>query len=58
MVNKDPEFVNVSEFNYQIDSISPAIKAGLPIDDILYDLRGNPRPNPNPTALGAYEFVK
>jgi hypothetical protein len=55
MVNKDPEFVNISELNYQIDSISPAIGKGKDLG-IPFDIRGNTR-SITP-ALGAYEYVK
>ena len=55
MVNKNPEFIDASMWNYQIDSISPAIKMGLDIGipfDILNNYRGST------PALGAYEYVK
>ena len=55
LVNKDPVFIDVSKYNYQIDSISPAIKMGKDIG-IPYDLLGRDR-GPTP-ALGAYEYVK
>jgi hypothetical protein len=51
----DPVFVNPSELNYQIDSISPAIGAGKDLG-IPFDIRGHNRPVT--PALGAYEYVK
>ncbi|MDP1621675.1 MAG: hypothetical protein Q8M08_04970 [Bacteroidales bacterium] len=55
MINKDPRFVDVSKLNYQIDSISPAIKMGKDLG-IPLDIRGNARGNT--PALGAYEYIK
>jgi len=55
LVNKDPEFVDISTLNYQIDSISPAIKMGLPMG-VQLDIRGFDRGTT--PALGAYEYVK
>jgi hypothetical protein len=55
ILNKDPEFVNPSRWNYQIDSISPVIKMGKDLG-IPYDILGNVR-GPTP-ALGAYEYFK
>ena len=56
MVNKDPKFVDTELLNYKIDSISPAIKAGLPLQEIPFDILGHER-GLTP-ALGAYEYVK
>lgn len=55
MVNKDPEFADVSALNYQLDSISPAIGMGIPMG-IQTDIRGFDRGTT--PALGAYEYVK
>lgn len=55
LVNKDPRFVNVSEWNYQIDSISPAIDKGTELG-IPFDIKGITRSNP--PDLGAYEYMK
>jgi hypothetical protein len=55
MVNKDPKFVDVSKLNYQIDSISPAIKTGSQLG-IPFDIRGIDRGDT--PAIGAYEYVK
>jgi hypothetical protein len=56
LINKDPEFVDVYTLNYQIDSISPAIKAGKDLGVPSWDIRGVDR-GATP-ALGAYEYVK
>jgi len=55
MVNKDPKFVDAGKMNYQIDSVSPAIKMGRPLG-IPFDIRGADRGDT--PALGAYEYVK
>ncbi len=55
IINNDPRFVDESAMNYQIDSISPAIKAGKEIG-VPLDIRGNMRGQE--PALGAYEYVK
>lgn len=55
--NKDPKFVN-KEFDYHIDSLSPAIGLGNPaysVDLLQYDLDGVSRNN-CPDA-GVYQFV-
>ena len=52
--NQDPLFVDVQNYDYRIDSLSPAIGKGVPMG-VNEDIRGNPRPS-NP-ALGAYEFI-
>ncbi|MEI6433518.1 MAG: choice-of-anchor Q domain-containing protein [Bacteroidota bacterium] len=53
--NKDPRFVKVQEWNYQIDSISPAIDQGADMG-VPFDIRGFARSSP--PDLGAYEYVK
>ncbi len=53
--NKNPRFINTPDWNYQIDSISPAIDQG--VDLVLpFDLRGLSRTLP--PDLGAYEYIK
>ena len=55
LVNKDPGFVNVLTYDYQIDSISPAIGQGNPFVNVPTDIMGRPRiPNYD---LGAYQYV-
>jgi len=55
LINKDPGFVDVANFNYQIDSISPAIHAGDPFVNITQDINGVFRTSP--PDIGAYEYV-
>ena len=56
--NKDPNFVNTSEFNFHLDTLSPAIGIGNPcyaIGDLRFDLDGVARTG-DPDA-GAYQYV-
>lgn len=51
--NDFPDFVGIFQFNYQIDSVSPAINAGKQLN-FLIDLEGNERDSlPD---IGAYEY--
>ncbi len=52
-LNQDPLFIEPSEFNYRIDTLSPAINAGVDLG-VLFDLDSLPR-DTNPD-LGAYEW--
>jgi hypothetical protein len=55
IVNKDPGFVNVLTYDYQIDSISPARGQGNPFVGVPTDIMGRPRiPSYD---LGAYQYV-
>ena len=55
--NKDPGFVNTSAFDYEIDSISPAIRAGTTIMGITitFDIKGNLMDSP--PDIGAYQYI-
>lgn len=53
ILNKDPLFIKPREYQYQLDSLSPAINAGLALPDIQTDLEGKSRTT-SPD-LGAYE---
>jgi hypothetical protein len=55
IINKDPEFVDYYNYNYAIDSISPAIKKGIPMG-VPYDINGIER-GPTPD-LGDYQYLK
>jgi hypothetical protein len=55
VANQDPRFVMVQEWNYQIDSLSPAIDQGADLG-IPFDLKGVSRSSP--PDLGAYEYVR
>jgi hypothetical protein len=53
LVNEDPVFVEPSAFNFRIDSLSPAINAGIPMG-VPLDIDGvNRGSSPD---LGAYEW--
>jgi len=54
-VNQDPRFIDVQNNNFEIDSISPAIDKGIPMD-VPYDIKGNYRGDT--PDLGAFEYVK
>jgi hypothetical protein len=53
--NQDPKFINPQQFDYRIDSISPAIGKGIPMG-VPFDIRGESR-GETPD-LGAFEYVK
>jgi hypothetical protein len=53
--NQDPLFINTMLFNYQIDSLSPAIGKGIPLG-VDFDIKGVYRTDP--PDLGAYQFVQ
>lgn len=58
LFNKDPKFVNYSEFDFHLDTLSPAIGLGNPLYStglLQYDLDGVNRGN-HPDA-GAYQYV-
>lgn len=54
-VNSDPQFVDPSQDNYQLQSSSPAIDAGTSTGNTP-DILGTPRPQGNAYDIGAYEF--
>jgi len=54
IVNKDPGFVDETNYNYEIDSISPAIGNGTPLG-ITFDINGIFRNSP--PDIGAYQYV-
>lgn len=55
LINKDPMFLDVQKYDFEIDSISPAIGYGVPMQ-VSNDIRGLFRPSS--PALGAYEYFK
>jgi hypothetical protein len=55
IVNKDPGFVDVQKFDFEIDSISAAIGQGNSFFGFPTDIKGNPR-NPN-YDQGAYQYI-
>jgi len=58
--NKDPNFVNVSELNFQIDTLSPAKDVGkLSIgQNAEFDLNNNSHTSDGKPDLGAYERLE
>lgn len=54
LINKDPKFVNPSQLNYQLDTLSPAIGKASPIPQIQMDYFGNIRSSTAPD-IGAFE---
>lgn len=52
LYNTDPRFVDIFDFNYRVDSLSPAIDAGLDLQ-VPIDLDGITREIPD---IGAYEW--
>jgi len=52
ILNEDPLFIDRENFDYQLDSLSPAINSGVELG-IAIDLLGNSRDNP--PDIGAYE---
>lgn len=55
LLNQDPKFINPSQYDYRLDTLSPAKNSGESIG-ILYDLDGNERDEfPD---IGAYERIE
>lgn len=55
ILNKDPLFVNPSQYDYRLDTLSPAVDAGNPGFAVPYDLDGMER-DEKPD-IGAYERI-
>ncbi len=55
LLNENPKFIDPANFNYRLDTLSPAKDAGGP-SSLLLDLDGNPR-DADPD-LGAYERIE
>ncbi len=51
----DPGFVSIANSNFQLQSGSPAIDAGIP-DFATWDFNGVPRPQGNGYDIGAFEY--
>jgi parallel beta-helix repeat protein len=56
LVNTDPRFVNLSAFDFRLQSTSPAIDAGMAITQVSTDLDGMTRPYGSGFDLGAFEY--
>ena len=53
ITNQDPKFKDMCKYNYKLDTLSPAIKKGIAVPGVSFDILGNPRNNP--PCIGAYE---
>jgi len=53
--NQDPRFIDCQNYNFEIDSISPAIDKGIPLG-VPFDIKGNARGGT--PDLGAFEYIK
>jgi hypothetical protein len=53
LTNLDPKFKDMCKYNYQLDTLSPAIISGVAVPTVNFDILGKLR-NPNP-CMGAYE---
>jgi hypothetical protein len=51
----DPRFVNPAAFDFNIQTGSPAINAGVTLSQIQTDFKGTPRPQGGAYDIGAYE---
>jgi Right handed beta helix region len=56
LVSADPKFVNLSTFDFRLQSTSPAIDAGVAITEVSTDVDGMTRPYGNGFDLGAFEY--
>lgn len=54
-LNTDPRFVNKETGDFHLQSDSPAIDKGIPLEDVQQDLAGKRRPQGKAPDLGAYE---
>lgn len=60
-VNVNPRFKNQAEVNYELDTLSPARNAGIPIlglPAVLIDFKGISRPQADTVDIGAFERVE
>jgi len=55
IVNQDPRFIDPQKYDFAIDSMSPVIDKGIPME-VPFDIKGNVR-GETPD-LGAFEYVK
>ena len=54
--NVDPRLVKPAKGDYHLRADSPAIGAGLPLEEVDVDYDGRPRPAGKPCAIGAFEY--
>jgi hypothetical protein len=55
-IQADPLFINVSSYDFHLQSISPAIDSGTSISDLTLDADGYRRPIGSGYDIGPYEF--
>ncbi|MFA5976327.1 MAG: T9SS type A sorting domain-containing protein [Elusimicrobiota bacterium] len=57
-LNSDPSFINEAGYDFHLQSLSPAIGAGVTIGGLTADFDGVPRPQASngQFAIGAYEY--
>ena len=55
--NVDPEFVDASKNNFQLQAISPMIDAGYSVTNVQNDYAGVSRPQGKGIDIGPFEFV-
>lgn len=53
----DPKFVNAAAKNFQLQSTSPAVNAGVNLAEVTIDFNGVTRPQGGAYDIGAYEYV-
>jgi len=58
IVNQDPLFVDPANYNFHLQTNSPAINKGITISGFSYDKDGISRPQGSNWDIGAYEYVE
>ena len=53
----DPKFVSLGNYDFRLQSTSPAIDAGASITEVATDIIGTPRPQRATYDIGAFEFL-
>lgn len=53
----NPLLANIGSHDFHLQSLSPAIRAGIPIPGLLTDRDGNPRPQSSANDVGAYQHA-
>lgn len=53
----DPKFVKAEAFDFRLQTHSPAINAGVRLDEVRVDIKNAPRPQGRAYDIGAYELV-
>jgi parallel beta-helix repeat protein/VCBS repeat-containing protein len=57
-LTNDPRFVDGANGNFKLQSGSPAIDAGITVNDVLADFEGTPRPQGARHDVGAFESLQ